>query len=37
VLWQGTDEAGRSVSAGVYFIRMEAGTHSANEKVTILR
>lgn len=35
--WQAIDDAGRSVSAGVYFISMKAGGFQASEKVTLIR
>ena len=37
VTWEDVDNAGRSVSAGVYFIRMETPSYQANKKITILR
>ncbi|MBN2379107.1 S8 family serine peptidase [candidate division WOR-3 bacterium] len=37
ILWEGCDDAGRSVSAGVYFVRMETGKFQSNKKVTLLR
>lgn len=36
-VWDGRDEAGRSVSPGVYFVRMQAGDFSATEKVVRTR
>lgn len=35
--WDGTDEQGRSVSAGVYFARLEAGADRAAASIVVLR
>jgi hypothetical protein len=35
--WTGTDEAGRPVSSGVYFIRLEAGAHDSSVKAVLLK
>jgi DNA-binding beta-propeller fold protein YncE len=35
--WAGTNETGREVSAGVYFIRMESGDASSDRKIVLLR
>lgn len=35
--WDGTDEAGRRLSSGVYFLRLKAGASEAVRKVVILR
>ena len=37
VSWDGTDSAGRRVSAGVYFVRMKAETGAASRRVVVLR
>jgi len=37
VRWDGVDGAGRNVSPGVYFVRMEAGGFSATQKMALLR
>lgn len=36
-LWDGTDEQGRSVAAGVYFARLEAGADHAAASIVVLR
>jgi flagellar hook assembly protein FlgD len=35
--WDGTDDLGRKLSAGVYFIRLEADGRQATRKVVVLR
>jgi hypothetical protein len=35
--WDGRDDAGRRVTSGVYFYRMDAGLFSAVRKVTVLK
>ena len=35
--WDGTDEAGRAVSSGVYFCRLEAGDFSGQRKMVLLK
>ncbi len=35
--WDGRDESGRMVSAGIYFVRLEAGEFAATRKVMRLR
>jgi flagellar hook assembly protein FlgD len=37
VVWDGTDNLGRRVAAGVYFTRFAAGAYSATEKTMFLR
>ena len=37
VTWDGTDAAGRSVSSGVYFARLCAGSKAAELKMTLLK
>ena len=33
VTWDGRDAAGRPVPAGVYFVRLDAGSHRQNAKL----
>ena len=35
--WNGTDEGGRRVSSGIYFIRLEAGDFRKTRKITLVR
>jgi flagellar hook assembly protein FlgD len=35
VAWNGTDDRGRSLANGVYFVRLTAGSYRATEKVVI--
>ena len=35
--WDGADDAGHLVAAGVYFIRLESETHRATQKIAVLR
>lgn len=35
--WNGVDLSGRPVAAGIYFVRLEAGSSSAVRKLTVLR
>jgi flagellar hook assembly protein FlgD len=35
--WDGRDEDGRTVSAGVYFLRFEAGPTRIRRSLTVLR
>ena len=35
--WNGTNAAGKRVSSGVYFLRMEAGKFSATRKMLVVR
>jgi hypothetical protein len=37
VVWHGDDDLGRSVSSGVYFIRIESGDKQLTEKVVKIR
>jgi hypothetical protein len=37
VAWDGTDDRGRSAAAGVYFLRFDAETMHARQKLVILR
>ena len=37
VVWNGRDERGRKVPAGVYLIRLEAGEHREMSKVVVIR
>jgi len=37
VVWQGRDEAGRQVSSGVYFCRLEAGRYSESMRMVLVR
>lgn len=37
VVWNGTDQAGRSVSSGTYFWRAEAGSETVVRKVSLVR
>lgn len=36
-LWNGADDRGRNVSAGVYFIQLRAGNRVQQQKVTVVR
>jgi C1A family cysteine protease len=36
-VWRGDDDAGRSVSSGVYFCRITAGTFTSSRKIVYLR
>ncbi|RJR27428.1 MAG: T9SS C-terminal target domain-containing protein [Candidatus Latescibacterota bacterium] len=35
--WDGRDDAGRSVASGVYFCRLETGSHTSAKKMLLLR
>lgn len=35
--WRGRDAAGRHVSPGVYFLRLQAGEHAVERKIALLR
>jgi hypothetical protein len=35
--WDGTDEGGRRVASGVYFVKLTAGANSAEQKVVLLK
>ena len=37
VPWQGDDERGNPVAAGVYILKLDAGGHSKMQKVVVLR
>jgi hypothetical protein len=37
VTWSGTDDHGRSLANGVYFVRLTAGSYRATEKVVLQR
>jgi hypothetical protein len=36
VTWNGDDDSGRRVASGVYFVRLEAGSHSETGRVVLL-
>lgn len=35
--WKGTDEGGRKVAAGVYFVRLQSATAEETRKITVLK
>jgi flagellar hook assembly protein FlgD len=35
--WDGTDNTGRKLASGVYFLRMQAGSYSKLRKMTLIR
>jgi hypothetical protein len=35
--WDGTDEAGQRVATGIYFVRFDAGSMQAREKIVVIR
>jgi NAD-dependent SIR2 family protein deacetylase len=37
VVWDGRDDAGVSVSSGVYFYRLEAGSFSTTRKMVVMK
>jgi flagellar hook assembly protein FlgD len=37
VIWDGKNEAGRSVAAGVYLCRLEAGGHSTTQAIALVK
>lgn len=37
VMWNASDESGRKVNAGVYFVRMDAGSFSAATKLVVVK
>jgi hypothetical protein len=37
VTWDGTDQAGRSVSSGVYLAQLRSGGHSTTRKMVLVR
>ena len=37
IVWYGTDDLGREVPAGVYFVRFKAGDYEKTEKAILLR
>ncbi len=37
VQWQGRDEAGQVVAAGIYFYRLEAGAYSDTRRMTLVK
>jgi hypothetical protein len=37
VIWDGRDDAGKRVSAGLYFVRIRVGAHSSTQKVVVVR
>jgi hypothetical protein len=37
VVWDGTDDAGHTVTAGVYWSQLHAGTYSSNKKMVVLK
>ena len=36
-IWDGRDDSGKDLSAGIYFIRLDTGDHSAIKKVILVR
>jgi flagellar hook assembly protein FlgD len=37
LIWDGTNDAGSSVSSGVYFYKVEAGSYKDTKKMTLLK
>jgi poly-gamma-glutamate capsule biosynthesis protein CapA/YwtB (metallophosphatase superfamily) len=37
IQWDGYDDQGRRLSAGIYFARLQAGTHTKTEKIVLLQ
>ena len=37
MLWDGKDTRGSSVSSGIYFYRMEAGSYKATQKMMLMK
>jgi hypothetical protein len=37
VNWEGTDNGGREISSGVYFVRLRAGSATFGKKLTVVR
>ncbi|HEX6789936.1 MAG TPA: FlgD immunoglobulin-like domain containing protein [Candidatus Krumholzibacteria bacterium] len=37
VVWTGTDQSGRTVGSGIYFVRMTAGAHAETRKIVMLK
>lgn len=37
VIWDATDDSGRKVSCGTYFLRLKAGEHTATRKLSVMR
>lgn len=35
--WHGFDEAGRAVSSGTYFLRLQSGDHDESRRITVIR
>jgi flagellar hook assembly protein FlgD len=36
-VWDGTDDAGKRVASGVYFLKLETARHSETEKILLLK
>jgi hypothetical protein len=37
MIWNGRDDRGRTVSAGVYFYRLEAGSFSETKRMVLIK
>ena len=37
VVWDGTDDAGHTVTSGVYWSQLQAGDYSSNKKMVVLK
>jgi flagellar hook assembly protein FlgD len=37
IVWNGTDNTGRSIGSGIYYYKMQAGSYSSTRKMVLMK